>query len=167
MHNQRQKKVLALGSMMFPIPRCTESRLQLLASRGTWPKWLCLNTRGKSWACYTWWLGPDRAWDEHETGQRCQPSVVRGTVTAELWEADNARESGLCHNFARQLSESTLKPFIQHLIKAPLKGWTESTACTALWPREQTGAVQGAMEMDTAQKNPRRMDSLKAGQTRA
>lgn len=89
-------------------------------------------------------------------------AVKSSTVNAEFWDTDNIRESTLCHSFTHQLSESTCKPFIQHLIKAPLKGWTESTACTELCSKQQTGAVQGAMEKHAAQKHPCRMDSLKA-----
>lgn len=71
--------------------------------------------------------------------------VKSSTVNAKFWDADNTRESTLCHSFTRQLSESTCKPFIQHLIKAPLEGWTESTAYTELCSKQQTGAVQGAV----------------------
>lgn len=44
----------------------------------------------------------------------------------------------------------TCKPFIQHLIEAPLRGWTESTAYTGLCSNQRTGAVQGAMEKHAA-----------------
>lgn len=94
----------------------------------------------------------------------CSQSI---TVNAQFCEAENARENTLCHNFTCQLSESTLKPFIQHLIKAPLKGWTESTVYTEFWSRQPRGAVQGAMEKYTAQKNPHKMDSSEAQYARA
>lgn len=60
-------------------------------------------------------------WDEQATGQHCQPFVVRVTQLALSSGKQTIPEKAPCHCFTRQLSESTWKPFIQHLIKAPLE----------------------------------------------
>lgn len=147
MHNKRQKKVLELGCLMFPVPHCTQEShvfafkprhlTWMAAFKHLWPSLGLLSTKTPFWLCVGWTR--DRA---------VQSAFVVVKVTQLTLSSGkyHTRGSTLCHSFMCQHSESTRKQFIQHFIKAPLKGWTESTMYTELSSRQRTGAVQGVTE---------------------
>lgn len=162
---ETEKKSLS-WAMMFPVPQCTEEShvSSCFPAKSPGPNgcfWTPVSQPRQ--ACHTWWLHSAAVrWARDRAALSAfvlRSSTVNNT---KFWEADNTRQSTLCHSFTHQLSESTCKPIIQHLIKAPLKSWTESTVYTELCSKPRTGAVQGAMEKHAAQKHPCRMDSLKA-----
>lgn len=110
--------------MMFPVPQCTDEshvsscfQAWMAAFKHPCPSPGRPVTRGDSTLAEVRWAR-DRA-------ALAAFTVKSSTGNTKFWEADSTRESTLCHSFTHQPSESTCKPSVQHLIKAPLKAWTE------------------------------------------